>query len=71
MDDEDNQDLIPEDSAIPFHTSLHAPRFPGVRLFLSGQRMSQYRYLPLKDEEIRLIALRPTSDGLELSVSFG
>lgn len=45
-------------------------RFPGVRLFLLQQTRMQYRYLPLGSDEIRLIKLRPTCEGAELSVSF-
>ncbi|KAI1121051.1 HET-domain-containing protein [Nemania abortiva] len=44
--------------------------FPGVQLFLLQQASPQYRYLPLRNNEIRLIKLRPARDGPRISVSF-
>ncbi|KAI0469144.1 HET-domain-containing protein [Xylaria cf. heliscus] len=56
-----------------FRSSLYSSKqysFPGVRLFLSKQTSMRYRYVPLTNNEIRLIALHPASDGPELCVSF-
>ncbi|KAI3318840.1 HET-domain-containing protein [Xylariaceae sp. AK1471] len=55
---------------MPLQTSLYAPSFPGVRLFLLEQKSMQYRYFPLGEDEIRLIELQPATEGPELSVSF-
>ncbi|KAI0112511.1 HET-domain-containing protein [Nemania sp. FL0031] len=44
--------------------------FPGVQFFILQQTSVEYRYLPLGTNEIRLIKLRPVSDGPNISISF-
>lgn len=54
------------------HGHAHASSssiFPGLRRILLQQGSSSYRYAPLKDNEIRLIELRPRCKGPELFAS--